>query len=148
MTIRAKISLLLSLALLALAVISEVGLFGMGGAQERFERLQDHTFPGLKALANAERAVLNISMLLHKHVWHPFQLQKAEDEKEINSALQEFDKAMAVYESRLVSDSTDHIMLMTDKKICLSIELPCKIFWLSRAPTIRRRQPLCWVPDY
>src|SRR5438876_6718148 len=115
MTIRARISLLLSIALLALSVVSGVGLWGMGAAQGRFERLQDHTFPSLKALANVERAVLNISMRLHKHVLHPFLSQKAEDEQEINASLQEFDQAMAAYEKGLVSDATDRKMLATDK---------------------------------
>ena len=111
MTIKLKITLLLSIALMALLVVSGVGLYQLSAAQARFEYISSNTFPSLSALQTAERALSVIRTGLRSHVSHVQQEKKQEDEKSIATAMQQFNQAMTQYESQLVADETDRGMV-------------------------------------
>ncbi|NWK76593.1 methyl-accepting chemotaxis protein [Aquitalea sp. LB_tupeE] len=115
MTIKLKITLLLSIALLALLVVSAVGLWQLSAAQARFEYISSNTFPSLKALQSAQVAMYDMRTSLRNHVSHVQQDKKQEDEKAIESKRLQFDKAVGQYEAELAVDDTDRQMVKQAK---------------------------------
>jgi methyl-accepting chemotaxis protein len=115
MTIKLKITLLLSIALLALLVVSGVGLLQLSAAQSRFEYISSNTFPSLKALQTAQTAMYSMRTSLRNHVSHVQQEKKQEDEKAIESSRQQFDKAVSLYETELAVDDSDRQMVKQAK---------------------------------
>ena len=115
MTIKLKITLLLSIALLALLVVSAVGLWQLSAAQTRFEYISSNTFPSLKALQSAQVAMYDMRTSLRNHVSHVQQDKKQEDEKAIESKRLQFDKAVGQYETELAVDDTDRQMVKQAK---------------------------------
>ncbi|WP_052694076.1 methyl-accepting chemotaxis protein [Aquitalea pelogenes] len=115
MTIKLKITLLLSIALLALLVVSAVGLWQLSAAQSRFEYISSNTFPSLKALQSAQVAMYDMRTSLRNHVSHVQQDKKQEDEKAIESKRLQFDKAVGQYETELAVDDTDRQMVKQAK---------------------------------
>ncbi|KJV28400.1 hypothetical protein VI06_12655 [Aquitalea magnusonii] len=110
-----KITLLLSIALLALLVVSAVGLWQLSAAQSRFEYISSNTFPSLKALQSAQVAMYDMRTSLRNHVSHVQQDKKQEDEKAIESKRLQFDKAVGQYETELAVDDTDRQMVKQAK---------------------------------
>ncbi|PXX49066.1 methyl-accepting chemotaxis protein [Aquitalea magnusonii] len=115
MTIKLKFTLLLSIALLALLVVSGVGLWQLSAAQSRFEYISSNTFPSLKALQTAQTAMYGMRAALRNHVSHVQQEKKLEDEKAIESSRQQFDKAVSLYETELAVDDSDRQMVKQAK---------------------------------
>ena len=115
MTIKLKITLLLSIALLALLIVSGVGLWQLSAAQTRFEYISNNTFPSLKALQSAQTAMFSMRTSLRNHVSHVQQDKKLEDEKAIESSRQQFDKAITQYEAELAVDDSDRQMVKQAK---------------------------------
>ncbi|MBA4710715.1 methyl-accepting chemotaxis protein [Aquitalea aquatica] len=115
MTIKLKITLLLSIALLALLVVSGVGLLQLSAAQSRFEYISSNTFPSLKALQTSQMAMYSMRTSLRNHVSHVQQEKKQEDEKAIESSRQQFDKAVSQYETELAVDDSDRQMVKQAK---------------------------------
>ncbi|RMC90616.1 methyl-accepting chemotaxis protein, partial [Aquitalea palustris] len=115
MTIKLKITLLLSIALLALLVVSGVGLWQLSAAQSRFEYISSNTFPSLKALQTAQTAMYGMRAALRSHVSHVQQEKKQEDEKAIENSRQQFDKAVSQYETELAVDDSDRQMVKQAK---------------------------------
>ncbi|RQO78382.1 methyl-accepting chemotaxis protein [Aquitalea sp. FJL05] len=115
MTIKLKITLLLSIALLALLVVSGVGLLQLSAAQSRFEYISSNTFPSLKALQTAQTAMYGMRSSLRNHVSHVQQEKKQADEKAIESSRQQFDKAVSQYETELAVDDSDRQMVKQAK---------------------------------
>lgn len=115
MTIKIRITLLLAMALLALVVLSGVGLFQLSAAQSRFEYISSNTFPSLKSLETAQKSLARVRIALRNHAAHVNAEKKQLDEKEVEAALTDFDQAIAYYEKNLADEDTDRKLVKQDK---------------------------------
>jgi methyl-accepting chemotaxis protein len=86
MSISQRISLLLAVLFAAIVSLSFVGIYGLSGAQDRFEYYQDNTAPSVKALSEANILTQKIRVLARDYLIFTSQEGRAQAESKLNDA--------------------------------------------------------------
>jgi methyl-accepting chemotaxis protein len=98
MTISRRIMLMLSIALISLILVGLGGAWQLGQSQERYDYVQNSTFPSIKTLIATRDALAQMRILVLRHAMVPA-ARKAEVEQAITQQDQLLDKLLHEYET-------------------------------------------------
>src|SRR5574343_88439 len=115
MTISKRLMLLAGIAVLALLVVSGLGLTQLQRVYEAANYGNENTVPSIKTLAKARYQFMALRIRVYRHVLNTDPKAIAELDASIPDARKNIDQAMAEYE-KLVSSNEDRRMLEEEKK--------------------------------
>src|SRR5574343_294462 len=115
MTISKRLMLLAGIAVLALLVVSGLGLTQLQRVYEAANYGNENTVPSIKTLAKARYQFMALRIRVYRHVLNTDPKAIAELDASIPDARKNIDQAMAEYE-KLVSSDEDRRMLEEEKK--------------------------------
>src|SRR5574343_1629719 len=115
MTISKRLMLLAGIAVLALLVVSGLGLTQLQRVYEAANYGNENTVPSIKTLAKARYQFMALRIRVYRHVLNTDPKAIAELDASITDARKNIDQAMAEYE-KLVSSDEDRRMLEEEKK--------------------------------
>lgn len=114
MSIKKRLLLTLMTALAALVLIGGYGVRELDLAQSRFNYVEVNTFPRLKMMSQAQRAVMEIRTATLKHIMASDAGDKARLEADIARSDTVFDAAMAGYMANDLTDDQGWKMVQAD----------------------------------
>ncbi len=117
MSISQRISLLLAVLFAAIVSLSFVGIYGLNGAQDRFEYYQDNTAPSVKALSEANILTQKIRVQARDYLIFTTPEGRAQAESKLNDAVERVTSLLNDYEKNYISDDTDLAMVKQDRQM-------------------------------
>ena len=117
MSISQRISLLLAVLFAAIVSLSFVGIFGLNGAQERFEYYQDNTAPSVKLLSEVNVLAQKVRVLTRDYLIFTTQADRTKSEGKLNETTTRVESLLNDYEKNLVSDDADLALTRQDREL-------------------------------
>lgn len=116
MNISKRITLMLSLALLALIIVGSYGVFSLRASQERFEFVQMNVLPSIGELDEASTNASHLRVAARDYVIGGVAAEKTAYLKRVDAEFDQLQKRFDKYEKELLADDTDRKMLQADRE--------------------------------
>lgn len=111
MSIVKRLVITLLAALLALLLVTGLGLWNLGQAQNRFEHIGSNVLPALNKLNEIKDALSSARLFTYQHTVIRDPAVKAQAEKQVNGADALLEKALEQYARELVADDEERRMV-------------------------------------
>ena len=115
MSISQRISLLLAVLFAAIVSLSFVGIYGLNGAQDRFEYYQDNTAPSVKLLSEVNVLTQKVRVLARDYLIFTTPDSRKNAEGKLDETATRVNALLNDYEKNLISDDTDLAMTKQDR---------------------------------
>ncbi|MDN0083889.1 methyl-accepting chemotaxis protein [Crenobacter sp. SG2305] len=115
MNITKRLLLTLAIALLAMVMISSVGLQYLAQSQTRFDQVETNILPSIRSLNQAKQLFWLMRTSVYQHMLAADPAKKAEIERVIASEDAELRNTLDQYRQAFAINATDRVMLEADK---------------------------------